>query len=162
MVTAGLPGYAVSHMEELSGNPLLRYAPIGVLLLVAFCWVVVDGIRGYTGRLTKDSDHTVKLEGQEIVHIHPDGTREQVVLSDLGQVLVQTNGDYGPFENLFIVLRTVPGAASGRGCAFPMGANGSDVVTIWLQRQPGFDYAAWTEATESPTGKTYEVWRRPA
>jgi hypothetical protein len=84
------------------------------------------------------------------------GKAEQVAWDALLEVVILTTRD-GPFaEDLFFVL-------TGRGgarCVVPLSATKGNGLLARLQKLPGFDNEAFSQAMKSTAKETVVCWRR--
>jgi hypothetical protein len=98
-----------------------------------------------------ESQFVVSIVGDDIVCRRPDGLIEQVSLSDLNAVFVETN-DSGPWG--MDVWWILDGEASR--CAFPLGATGENDVLARLKELSGFE----VKGMNSVSNQRFLCWKK--
>ena len=101
-----------------------------------------------------ESLFVLTIEGDRILNKRPDGDIEQIALSELSRVLVETN-DSGPwFADVWFILE---GGSPDRRVCFPMGATGESVIIERLAKLPGFEM----RGMNSTQNALFECWPNP-
>lgn len=149
--------------EQVNGLPTLAMSLWLSVTFLVFCVVYVAWhILGKPGGREKpiEQSHTVTICNDVITHRRPDGMTEQVPLSSLVVVVIETN-DLGPLStDCFWILIGEENDGVRQGCYIPSGATGESELLTTLQGLPGFDNHQLIEAMSSTQCQKTIVWER--
>ena len=108
-------------------------------------------------KLDPESLWTVECNDTSIRATDPDGVSTEVLKTDLGGVIIETN-DTGPWgADVWWLLF---GAGETVAVAFPQGASGGEALIAYLISLEGFDHRAMVNAMASTDNNVFPVWRR--
>lgn len=107
--------------------------------------------------LQPESQFVVHVSDSDVICYSPDGQTERITWDDLQAVIVETT-DAGPFApDVFWILI---GNSPASGCLIPQGATGDVALLERLQKLPGFDNGAFTEAMACAENEKFICWKR--
>jgi hypothetical protein len=98
---------------------------------------------------------TLRVDGQSIQHIRPDGTNNAVTWNDLRSVSIETNS-CGPFiEDVYCLLE-------GAEYSFyiPQSTDGFDSLVEQIFKLPGFDTRQFIAAMSCTNDAVFRCWER--
>jgi len=105
-------------------------------------------------RLKPECDFLLSIDNGVITNKRPEGKVEQVSISDLKSIIVETN-DSGPWGmDVWWYL-----IGSDSGCVYPQGATGENEVLNAIQALPGFDNQALIQAMGCSENKRFQCWQ---
>jgi hypothetical protein len=102
--------------------------------------------------------YVLLFDGAEIINRRPEGLSDRMLISDLREVVIETN-DKGPIESdVWFHLQ----GFGGNEILFPQGSDGEQAIVDLLVQLPGFDHQTFIKAMSCAENRRFKCWQSAA